>query len=68
VQRDHQRLLGRALGLLAPGGVLYFSTNYRGFRLEPEDLPARFEELTPRSLPPDFHQRDAHRCWRIESA
>jgi 23S rRNA (cytosine1962-C5)-methyltransferase len=68
VQRDHQRLLARALGLLAPAGVLYFSTNYRAFRLEPEGLPARFEELTPRSLPPDFHQRDVHRCWRIEGA
>jgi len=68
VQRDQRRLLGRALALLAPGGVLYFSTNYKGFRLEPEGLPARFEELTPRSLPPDFHQRDVHRCWRIEGA
>jgi len=68
VQRDHRRLLEAVLGLLAPGGVLYFSTSYRGFRLEPEGLPARIEELTPRSLPPDFHQRDAHRCWRIEGA
>ena len=68
VQRDQRRLLARTLGLLAPGGVLYFSTNYKGFRLEPEGLPARFEELTPRSLPPDFHQRDVHRCWRIEGA
>ena len=68
VQRDHRRLLGSALGLLAPSGVLYFSTNYKGFRLEPEGLPARFEELTPRSLPPDFHQRDVHRCWRTESS
>ena len=68
VQRDHRRLLERALALLAAGGVLYFSTNYKGFRLEPEGLPARFEELTPRSLPPDFHQRDAHRCWRTESS
>ncbi len=68
VQRDQRRLLARALALLAPGGVLYFSTNYKGFRLEPEGLPARFEELTPRSLPQDFHQRDVHRCWRIEGA
>jgi 23S rRNA (cytosine1962-C5)-methyltransferase len=68
VQRDHRRLLERTVGLLAPGGVLYFSTNYKGFRLEPEGLPARFQELTPRSLPPDFHQRDAHRCWRIENS
>ena len=68
VQRDQRRLLERALALLAPGGVLYFSTNYRGFRLELQGLPAHFEELTPRSLPPDFHQRDVHRCWRIEGA
>jgi 23S rRNA (cytosine1962-C5)-methyltransferase len=66
VQRDQRRLLGGSLGLLSPGGVLYFSTNYRGFRFEPEGLPVRIEELTPRSLPPDFHQRDVHRCWRIE--
>jgi len=65
VQRDHRRVLAATLGLLAPGGVLYFSTNYKGFRLEAEGLPARFEELTPRSLPPDVHQRDVHRCWRI---
>src|SRR5262249_46292329 len=39
VQRDHRRLLERALALLAAGGVLYFSTNYKGFRLEPEGLP-----------------------------
>jgi 23S rRNA (cytosine1962-C5)-methyltransferase len=68
VQRDHRRVLAAVLGLLAPGGVLYFSTNYKGFRLEPEGLPARFEELTPRSIPPDFHQRDVHRCWRIENS
>ncbi|HSP18748.1 MAG TPA: SAM-dependent methyltransferase, partial [Myxococcaceae bacterium] len=68
VQRDQRRLLERALGLLAPGGVLYFSTNYKGFRFEPGDLTPSVEELTPRSLPPDFHQRDVHRCWRIEGA
>ncbi|RPH72442.1 MAG: SAM-dependent methyltransferase [Myxococcaceae bacterium] len=68
VQRDQRRLLSRALALVAPGGVLYFSTNYKGFRLEPEGLAARFDELTPRSLPPDFHQRDVHRCWRIEGS
>jgi 23S rRNA (cytosine1962-C5)-methyltransferase len=66
VQRDHRRLLERTLSLLARDGVLYFSTNYRGFRLEPDGLLARFEELTPRSLPPDVHQRDSHRCWRVE--
>jgi 23S rRNA (cytosine1962-C5)-methyltransferase len=46
--------------------VLYFSTNFRGFRLDERALQGtRHEELTPRSLPPDFHQRDLHRCWRV---
>jgi len=66
VQRDHPRLLGGALALLAPGGVLYFSTNFQGFRLDGRALQgAAHEELTPRSLPADFHRRDIHRCWRI---
>ncbi len=67
VQRDHRRVLSDALVLLAPGGVLYFSTNYRQFHLDPEGLEARFEELTPKSLPPDIHQRDSHRCWRVQA-
>jgi 23S rRNA (cytosine1962-C5)-methyltransferase len=67
VQRDQSRLLSGALALLAPGGVLYFSTNYRQFLLEPGGLDARFEELTPDSLPPDIHQRDIHRSWRVQA-
>src|SRR5690606_37130128 len=48
------------------GGTLYFSTNFRGFELSPDKVPgAHFEELTPRSLPEDFHRRDSHRLWRI---
>jgi len=67
VQRDHLGLLRAALAVVAPGGTLYFSTNYRRFRL---DLRAaelgRFEELTPASLPPDVQREDAHRCWRVQ--
>jgi len=22
------------------------------------------EELTPRTIPEDFHRKDIHRCWR----
>lgn len=66
VQRDHPRLLQTTLALLRPGGVLYFSTNFQGFRLQTEKVPgARFEELTPGSLPEDFARKDIHRLWRI---
>ncbi len=67
IQRDHVRLIDDAIGILAPGGVLYFSTNFRSFQLDEGRLPAvPYEELTPKSLPEDFHQKDIHRCWRFE--
>jgi 23S rRNA (cytosine1962-C5)-methyltransferase len=66
VQRDHVRLLERVSRMLSPGGVLYFSNNFTGFRLDEKRLPQLgFEELTPRSIPPDFHEKEVHRCWRI---
>lgn len=69
VQRDQGKLLADAVGVLAPGGVLYFSTNFKGFELKPLRLApgvtAAVEELTPRSLPEDIQQKDIHRCWRI---
>jgi 23S rRNA (cytosine1962-C5)-methyltransferase len=69
VQRDHPRLLQTTLALLRPGGVLYFSTNFQGFRLQEETLRGvEFEELTPGSLPEDFARKDSHRLWRITGA
>jgi len=66
IQRDQVKLLGDALALLSPSGVLYFSTNYQGFQLTAHHkLKAHFEELTPGSLPEDFHRKDSHRCWRV---
>ncbi len=68
VQRHHPALLADCLRLLATGGTLYFSTNFLGFELEPRAVAGRtVEELTPRSIPEDFRQKDIHRCWRIES-
>ena len=66
VQRDHPDLVINALRVLSPEGVLYFSTNYLGFELEPGRIPgASFEELTPGSLPEDYSRKDSHRLWRI---
>lgn len=65
IQRDHPWLLERCADLLADGGVLYFSTNLRSFRLE--GLPARLtgEEISGRTVPDDFRNRRIHRCWRL---
>ena len=67
VQRDHAELLRQALRLLAPGGMLIFSTNHRKFRLDCTALSGlQVEDWSRRTLPPDF-ERDPkiHRCWKI---
>ncbi|WP_133501519.1 bifunctional 23S rRNA (guanine(2069)-N(7))-methyltransferase RlmK/23S rRNA (guanine(2445)-N(2))-methyltransferase RlmL [Cognatilysobacter terrigena] len=68
VQASHVRLLRAAVARLAPGGVLYFSNNYRRFKLDEAAVGAfaHVEDISASTLPPDF-ERDAkiHRCWRI---
>lgn len=69
VQAQHPFLIGRCLELLPPEGILYFSTNYRGFELRQETLPpARYEEISEQTVPPDYRNRRIHRCWRIVRA
>jgi 23S rRNA (cytosine1962-C5)-methyltransferase len=66
VQRDHGWLVRACLARLAPRGVLYFSTNFRGFALDEDAVvDVDHEELTPASIPADFRNKAIHRCWRI---
>ena len=69
VQRDHVELLDLAVARLAPGGVLYFSNNFRKFQLD-ENLAERYsvEEITAQTLDPDFARNSKiHRAWRIQA-
>jgi 23S rRNA (guanine2445-N2)-methyltransferase / 23S rRNA (guanine2069-N7)-methyltransferase len=69
VQAEHVRLLRAAVARLADDGVLYFSNNFRRFRMDDAAVAqfARCEEITAQTIPPDF-ARDAriHRCWRLQ--
>jgi 23S rRNA (guanine2445-N2)-methyltransferase / 23S rRNA (guanine2069-N7)-methyltransferase len=67
IQRDQGRLLPAALALLAPGGVLVFSNNARGFRLDPAVLAdVDAVERTRETVPPDFRRgRPPHRSWEL---
>ncbi len=67
VQRDHPDLLASAWELLAPGGVLYFSNNRRGFRLAEDCLPeATIEDISADTIDPDFARNTRiHCCFRI---
>ncbi|MBC9250371.1 23S rRNA (guanine(2445)-N(2))/(guanine(2069)-N(7))-methyltransferase [Pseudomonas alcaligenes] len=67
VQRDHVRLLDLAMSRLAPGGVLYFSNNFRKFVLD-EGLATRYgvEEISEQTLDQDFARNaKIHRAWRL---
>lgn len=65
VQRDHVELIQDALSALRVGGVLYFSTNFRRFRLDESAFDgADVVEVTARLAPKDFSQHRLHRCWR----
>jgi 23S rRNA (guanine2445-N2)-methyltransferase / 23S rRNA (guanine2069-N7)-methyltransferase len=69
VQAEHVRLLRAAVERLADDGVLYFSNNFRRFRLD-EAAIAQFAEcvdISAQTIPPDF-ERNAriHRCWRLK--
>jgi 23S rRNA (guanine2445-N2)-methyltransferase / 23S rRNA (guanine2069-N7)-methyltransferase len=69
VQRDHVQLLDLAMARLAPGGVLYFSNNFRKFLLD-EGLATRYavEEISASTLDPDFARNPKiHRAWRLTS-
>ena len=68
VQRDHVQLLDLALARLAPGGVLYFSNNFRKFQLD-ESVSARYavEEISAQTVDPDFARNSKiHRAWRLQ--
>ncbi len=70
VQREQLRLLRAAVARLAPGGVLYFSNNFRRFKLEENAIAgfATCREISPRTIGPDF-ERNAriHRAWELRA-
>ena len=68
VQRDHPRLLRAAVARLAADGVLYFSNNFRRFKLDEATLGefAQVEDISASTIPPDFERNPRiHRAWRI---
>ncbi|MDP3281612.1 MAG: class I SAM-dependent methyltransferase, partial [Nitrosomonas sp.] len=67
IQKDHVPLIRNAAALLAPGGNLYFSTNFRRFKMDQEALSDWvIEDISAKMIPEDF-ARDAkiHYCWKI---
>jgi 23S rRNA (cytosine1962-C5)-methyltransferase len=68
VQDGHAALLTELGKHMAPGGVIYFSTNYRRFKLDEAALTAAGMEIldiTKQTIPEDFRNQRIHAAWRI---
>ncbi len=67
IQRDHAELINQTLIAMRPGGVLYFSTNYRRFVLEREKImAASVKDITNATTPFDFQGKLFRWCFKIE--
>ena len=68
VEKYQNFLVFNCLDILNPGGVLYFSTNKRKFKLSTEiEARAHVKDITASSIPMDFHDQKIHRCFEIIS-
>ncbi len=70
VQRDHVTLLRDAMRLLAPAGLLVFSTNFTRFDLDTAALAElTIEDISRATIPKDFERNPRiHRCYLIRRA
>ncbi|KTD42381.1 bifunctional 23S rRNA (guanine(2069)-N(7))-methyltransferase RlmK/23S rRNA (guanine(2445)-N(2))-methyltransferase RlmL [Legionella quateirensis] len=67
VQRDHVALINSAMRLLNPDGVLYFSTNFRQFKLDPQ-LKEKYsiQDISSQTIDQDFKRNNKiHHCFKL---
>ena len=67
IQNDHVQLIKNATALLADNGVLYFSTNFRRFKMELSALSdLSIEDISATTIPEDFLRNPRIQyCWKI---
>lgn len=66
VERDQVMLIDLVMNHLDQDGVLYFSNNKRKFRLD-DVIKKEYNvsDITPRTIPEDFHDQSIHNCFKI---
>jgi len=63
---DHPDLIRSVLKVMAPGAQVFFSTNHQRFEPRLENLAVKdLRELTPKTIPEDYRNRQVHRCWQM---
>ncbi len=67
IDRDHAKLIHQSMALLEKDGMLIFSTNKKGLKLD-ADISKRYQvkDITAQTIPEDFKRRPKiHQCWEI---
>ena len=67
IMRDHKRLIRQSMNLLSEDGLLLFSTNRKGFKMD-EEVSQLFDvkDITAETIPEDFKRRPKfHQCFEI---
>ncbi|WP_413289145.1 class I SAM-dependent methyltransferase [Bdellovibrio sp. HCB337] len=68
VEKDQDFLVEKAMGLLRPEGILYFSNNKRKFKLSENILKHyQIRDISKESIPQDFHDQKIHHCFEIKN-
>ena len=67
VQKDHVMLLDKLAEHMPTGGVVYFSNNYRRFKLDEYALKEKYDirDISNKTVPEDFRNKRIHQCWRM---
>lgn len=66
IQRDHISLIEQTAQWLAPNGVIYFSNNAHGFKLDQASLQQfEIQDLTRQSIDADFDRGLPHVLFRL---
>lgn len=66
IQRDHVRLINQSLDLMAPGGRLYFSTNFSKFQMDTDKINGAVKDITKTTTGFDFEGRVNRVCFLVE--
>ena len=69
VQERHVEMLNLIRGVMRPGGLVYFSTNFRKFKLDEANIKGfEVREISSQTVPEDFRNKKIHRCWALKVA
>lgn len=70
VQRDHIKLMSQLKRILTTDGVIVFSNNKRGFKMDFDglaELGLQAENISHKTLPLDFERNpQIHNCWIVK--